>query len=865
MDPKAYRLPTHARPERYDVEITASPSTDAFSGRVRVHLNLESSAASVEMHARDLELTEATFDANGSKQPAEVTLHADRQTVSFRPERPLQAGSAQLDVRFSGKLNPSMHGIYLATDGTHRAVCTQCEATDARGIFPCFDEPSFKAAIGWTIRAPKDLVALSNGALEAYRDEGDERVWSFEPTPKVSSYLAALSIGAFEGTEAKEINGVPLRVYAPQGKLDQTGYALDYTARLLPWYEAYFDCAYPFGKYDQIAVPGFDAGAMENVGLVLFRQNLLLMDAKSASWRQEKLIAKVIAHEFAHMWFGNLVTMKWWDDLWLNEAFAEWMAHKAVDALSADYHVWDDFQDDKNRALVDDALPTTHPIWSPVDTPEQAIEMFDVITYQKGCAVMRMLENFLGEEPFREGLRAYMKAFEYDNAAGADLWEKLEASSGQPVKKLVESWIKVPGFPILDCDIVIEDGRSALRVSQSRFFSSASAEAGRDATWTVPMVVRYADDGGVREHRFLLDQKTQTEPLPGTGKVRWCYPNANEIGFYRVRPQKTLAQQLLSDGLGQLTAVEQLGLLEDQWAAVRNASSTIDQFVDVLEAMGRRNGGTAPIDNHNLLRGVADRIGTIDLLLRDADADAERKTFRAWARQMLAPPMAELGTEPKDGEPQNDVQRRATLLHAMGHIVEDPSTIAAAEAIAARERDDPSSVDPNLAGTCLGIAARFGDEARHAQWVQTYEDRKRAGAPPQTTLRYLYTLGQFRPEALTERTLQLIDSGVIPQEAVGSLLGLLVSVRHAQNLAWKHMQSDWETLKKRVGDMGISRLVEAVGALRYEHRSDVVSFFEANPPGGAERALARALTSMDEREELRARVTPALLARFAAR
>ena len=856
-----HRLPKNVRPVRYSVELSSDPGTPTFSGKVETELELSGPTDVIEMHSRELTLEGASFTAAGKTEPLTIELDPSRQIVRFRAAAPLRATRGRLRVRFAGPLAASMHGIYLATDGTARAVCTQCEATDARAIFPCFDEPEFKAEIEWSIHTADGLVALSNGPLVEQKLVAGKRQFRFAPTRKVSSYLAALAIGDFEGSAERVVEGIPLKVWATKGKAAQTEFGLDYTARLLPWYEDYFAVKYPFHKYDQVAVPGFDAGAMENIGLVLFRQNLLLMDPGTSSWRQEKLIAKVIAHEFAHMWFGNLVTMRWWDDLWLNEAFAEWMAHKAVNAMSPDYRVWEDFQDDKNRALIDDALPATHPIWTPVETPDQAIEMFDVITYQKGCAVMRMLENFLGEAPFREGLRRYMKAYAYANAAGPDLWRELGAASGQPVDALMKSWIAVAGFPMVSVSL---EGNK-LTVSQRRFYSSPSrAMEPNDQLWSVPMVVRYEDDEGIKVHRFIAGERESTAVLPSKGTPRWCYPNAEEIGFYRVRPDVTMLSKLLGGGLDKLSAVEQMGLLEDQWALVRSAQSTIDTFLSVLEAMTETNhaSGRAPIADHNVLRTVVDRLGTVEALLEEAEATAELERFRAFVRSSFTKPLAEIGLTPRAGESQNDVQRRAVLVHAMAKLGRDPAIVDAAIRYAEEERKDPRSVDPNLVGPCLTVAAILGDAVRYQRWIETFRQRKDSGAPPQVTLRYLYTFAEFRLPELVQRTVGLVKDGTVPQEATSPILGQLLSNRHSRMQAWEYVQSTWTELRTRVGDMGLSRVVEAVAGLPYSERAAIVAFFEKNPPSGAERALARALERLDEREELRLRVTPRLLARF---
>ena len=676
----AHRLPTAIRPRSYVIEINADPAWPTFHGTVRMRLDVTEPAAVVEMHARELELSNATI--NG--QPSRIEVDAATEIVRFAPSRELSAGdTVELSVAFVGTPNPGMHGLYLARDGAEVALATQCEATDARAIFPCFDEPAFKASIQWIIRTARDSVALANGPLTDVKLEADgRRTWHFAPTAPVSSYLAAMTVGRYEAPPATHTNGTPLRVWALTGKREQTSFAQSFTAGLFPWYEDYFGVPYAYAKYDQVAVPGFDAGAMENVGLVLFRQNLLLMDPRSASWNQEKLIAKVIAHELAHMWFGNLVTMSWWDDLWLNEAFAEWFAHKAIHAVAPQYQVWNDFQLDKNRALTDDAMPTTHAVWTAVETPSEALEMFDVITYQKGCAVMRMLESFIEEQPFRDGIRAYMSAFAGRNARGDDLWSHLEHASGRPVGRLMRSWIEQPGFPLLT---VALQGRD-VELAQQRFSSLPGAEPSPQI-WNVPVILKFEDDEGVKRHRLVLSDRQQTVELPAAGEVKWVYGNADEVGFYRVHHADGIDRLPVA----QLTAPEQMGLLEDQWSLVRNGTSGIDRFVPMIDAFAKST-------DHNVLRALSDRLSMLDRLLVDSGDSAAQAAFRSRLRRDFAHHFEALGFAPSPGEPQERIQRRAVVLHVLGVLAEDEAVIAEARRQTETERNDARAIDPNLAG-----------------------------------------------------------------------------------------------------------------------------------------------------------------------
>lgn len=854
MNPKAYRLPRDLWPLAYRIELDVAPDREDFGGAVEMELRVDAPSAEIVLHAKALQIEEVTVHQGGASRPSHWSLDADREVLQVALDEALESGPATLQVRYRGALSKNMHGLYLAADGDERAVCSQCEATDARAIFPCFDEPEFKASLAWTVRAPQGMVVLTNGALlEVENDEAAAAsVWRFAPTEPVSSYLAALCLGDFESSGIAPVREIPTQVWALRGKAEHTEFARDFTVKLIPWYETYFGQPYPYGKYDQVAVPGFDAGAMENIGLVLFRQNYLLMKPGSASWGQEKIIALVIAHELAHMWFGNLVTMKWWDDLWLNEAFAEWFAHKAVAAIAPDYQVWDDFQGQKARAMGDDALPTTHAIWNEVQTPAEALEMFDVITYQKGCAVMRMLESYLGADDFASGIRAYMAAHRGKNAEGRDLWSALQAASGAPVDALMQSWVRQPGFPVLR--LSWSDG--ALSVSQRRFYSSPARAANPgDQRWQVPVVLRYADDAGEHSARFLLSEAEQTESLPVQGALRWCVGNAGELGFYRVEYDAGLQSALAGHATSVLSPVEQMGWLSDQWALLRNGRLDFAGIWPAIEALSSST-------DHHVLKTVAGCLASVEHLLEVEGNEAAWSAFRGWVRAKMAPQADRLGFVGRSGEPRADEQSRGTVLSLLASTGADEAALERIRGEVAKEQETPESVDPNLAGALVAIVARAGDEKTHQRYLEVYQARRRASAAPQLSLRYLYALPAFRDPAAVDATLRAIEDGLVPQEAVGSMLSALFSVRAAQAAAWTYLTTHWAALRPRVGDMGLSRLVEAVGQLPFERRGEVEAFFAAHDHAGAERALERALERMDAFEEFRQRVTPDLLRHF---
>ena len=854
MNPKAYRLPTHVLPRRYDIDIDTRLGREEFGGNVAIQVEIKEACEAIELHARDLKITSSCLKTTAKELKGKVEPNTESEMVAIEFEETIPVGPATLNLAFEGKVSVGLEGLYLAQDGPEKCLCTQCEETDARAIFPCFDEPTFKAQFAWKVTTAPDATVLANGPLVSCTDstDGKSKTWQFAPTKPMSSYLVALVIGDISGTPEEVVNGTPIRVWAMTGKEQMGQFAHEYTKRLLPWFEDYFGVPYHFDKYDQAAVPGFAAGAMENSGLVTFRQQYLLMNPQTVSWQAEKAIAHVVAHEFAHMWFGNLVTMKWWDDLWLNESFAEWVSYKAVNALSPDYKLWNDFQAGKNSALVSDALESTHPIYSHVETAAEIAELFDNITYEKGCAVMRMLENFLGEDAFRDGLRTYMKEFGEGNAAGADLWRHLQNAAGQPVTDIMESWVNQEGYPVLKLTL---DG-STLKVSQQRFFSSPTASGERGQLWHVPLVVRYEDDNGIHETRTLLPEREGTVELKAKGAIKWCYANSDEIGFYRQNPDAMLLKGVLAN-LEKLTPLEQMGLLSDQWALVRNGTNKINGVLDALTAI-------AKVDEYSVLRSVVGRLHGIEELLESAGDQVALEKFRAWVKDSFQARLDRLGYEPKDEESQNNAQSRSTLIDAMVTLAQDESAIKKATEWADKEAEDSKSVDGNLAGTFVSAAAQFGDKERFEKYVKTYESRREAGHSPQETGRYLNSLPNFRKPDLVKKVFKLLDDEVLPQESRGPLLRMMLGERHSQEEAWEYLKKNWVPLRS-LGDMWTNFLVEGTGNLPASKRADMVAFYDKTLNGLAEKSYARALEILDQQEEFKARTKDDLVGWFKSR
>ena len=488
------RLPAGVVPRHYAIELAPDLEAATFAGTVAIDVDIEDPVESITLNAAELSIIGAQL-ITASSEAVELDSHLDAESERLTLTRRngsdcFAAGPARLDISFDGVLNDQLHGFYRSTytddaGATHTIATTQFESTDARRAFPCFDEPALKATFATTLIVEDGLLAVSNTAetgREALED-GRVRV-SFATTMPMSTYLVAFVVGRLEATEPIDCGGVPLRVVHRPGRADQTGFALDVAAHALEWFSGYYGLPYPSDKVDLVAIPDFAFGAMENLGCVTFREVLLLVDPRAASQPELQQVAKVINHELAHMWFGDLVTMAWWEGIWLNEAFATFMETACTDAYRPDWRVWSTFCRSRASALATDALDSTRAVEYPVHSPAEAEDMFDVITYEKGAALVRMLEQYLGLETFRAGVRLYLRRHAYSNTVTEDLWRALAEASGEPVGQIMDGWIHQGGYPA----VTATPTDHGLRVSQHHF--TLDPERADERSWVVPLRLR---------------------------------------------------------------------------------------------------------------------------------------------------------------------------------------------------------------------------------------------------------------------------------------------------------------------------------------------------------------------------------------
>ncbi|MGH7823253.1 MAG: M1 family metallopeptidase, partial [Candidatus Binatia bacterium] len=786
--PSRFRLSPRIRPTEYDVHLEPDLANGTFAGRVRIAVALERPEAAIRLHAVDLKIDSGAAFRDGSEMRARVAAQPHDETIELRFRDRLPAGRSTLALRYHGRLGQHLRGLYAARSGERRYAFTQLEAADARRMMPCFDEPSFKARFRISVTAAEGETVISNGPLEREEVSVGGRTVHFAPTPPLSTYLLALAVGPLESSRVEQVGATTVRTWHVPGKGVLTEFGLEAAAAALRRLEDYFGIPYPYGKLDLVAVPDFEAGAMENAGAVFFRETLLLIDPATASLSERKRTAEVIAHELAHMWYGDLVTMAWWDDLWLNEAFATWMAYKVVDDWRSEWRMWQGYEHDRASALALDALANTHPIYARVRSVAEATENFDAITYEKGAAVVRMIEHYLGAEPFRDGVRLYMHRHREGNAVAADLWRALEEASGREVARVAQAWIEKPGFPL----VRLGRRNGGLTVRQERFFADPRIPAAkRRSRWPLPLVVKHVvgsespsfrrnpesrgldpgsrrgddidrGDGGELE-RFLVDGASAKVRLARGADRSLLFGNAGAGGFYRVEHDESTRSALVSRLPETLSAVERMALVGDQWALVRAGKAAVESFLDVADALGEET-------DYDVLDGVGGPLGLIDEQVLAPESPVQAR-FRAWIARRFGPALLRLGWAAASGEDDPTRLRRAALVRLVGLIAEEPGILAEARLRLDEYVADRRSLEANLADAVVSLAARVGDETLY----ERYRGLVAEARTPHERRRFLLSLGSFRNRECVRRTLQAVLTSDIPTQDVAFVLVRLLA------------------------------------------------------------------------------------------
>ncbi|MGC4097702.1 MAG: M1 family metallopeptidase [Nitrospira sp.] len=805
-----YRLPRHVIPTRYDLRLEPDLNGATFTGQVTIAITVKQTTQTILLNAVDLVIQSAMVEGENQRQfKAHIELEPQTQRVGLSFQEPIQPGDWRLHLSFHGKLNDQLRGFYRSTyndaSGTTQTLAaTQFEATDARRAFPCWDEPDFKAVFATTLVVEPQLAAISNTSVISESVEGAKKVVRFADSIKMSTYLVAFVVGRLEATERVWVGKTPLRLWAVPGKQPLTSFGRDIAAASLTFFQNYYGMPYPGDKLDLLAIPDFASGAMENLGAITFRETALLVNERTGTHAELERVADVVAHENAHMWFGDLVTMSWWNGLWLNEAFATFMEILAVDFWKPEWKRWESFSVARAAAFSVDGLASTRPIEYPVRAPKDADAMFDILTYEKGASVLRMLEQHIGPTAFRDGVRQYLRTHAYENADTKDLWTALGTVASQPVPELMNGWIFQPGFPLVTAEV----HGNELRLSQQRFTCIAHASTA-EQLWQIPIQIRLAIGDRTEHRRLLLTEKETTLQLP-TG-VTSVFVNEGGHGFYRVRHRAPLLEQLLDQGLDRLAPIERFALASDAWATTVAGLTALPEYLRFTAHFGHER-------DKNVWAVMLDSFSFMNRIITQED----RPALEAFVRDRVKPAVRHLGWDPQPGESDLARQLRGDLLGALGRLGNDVETQREAADRYQRYRKDPTTVDPNVVPALVAMLAHTGDTARYDEFSTRY----RTATTPQEERRYLFSLATFRSKDLLKRTLVRTINGEIRTQDAPFIVGALMTNVDGRELAWEFVKANWDQMDRLFPKQGLRRMCGGiVGLATPALEQDVRQFF----------------------------------------
>jgi aminopeptidase N len=830
----AQRLSTNVIPSHYSLDFMPDLKTATFSGNEVIDVNIKEPTNTITLNSNELKFESVGVIYQHGEQKGSVSFDTDKEQATLTFPNTIPAGDATLRIQFTGILNDKLRGFYLSKTERRSYAVTQFESTDARRAFPCFDEPAFKATFQVKLTIDKGDTAISNTPIASDKDAGDwlpdgkHHTVTFETTPKMSTYLLAFVVGDFQCTSGEQ-DGVKLRICATPDKVKLTPFALDVAKFALHYYDNYFGIHFPLKKLDLIGIPDFEAGAMENFGAITFRETDLLLDPKTATFRTQRNATLAIVHEMAHQWFGDLVTMQWWDNIWLNEGFATWMENKCTGAMHPDWNVPQFVAADEQRTLNVDAQPTTRAIRASADTPDEIEQMFDSIAYNKSGAVLLMVENYLGEETFRKGVHAYLAAHEYGNATAEDFWNAQTEVSHKPIDKIMESMVAQRGAPILEFG---PPAAGQVSVAQSRFFLSPGITPDPAQKWMLPVCFKA---GAAGQDCQVLTPSSASLAAPAS---KIFFANAGGKGYYRSAYAPDQYAALVAHVETGLTPEERISLTGDEWAQVRADKAPVGDYLNLVAALSSD-------DSEDVLASAVDNVSIITDTV--ASTQQERDALAAWTRRTFLPVYAGLGNAADSGT-SNQRDLLAYLFGVLAARGKDADLLAQARSVADRYLADPASVDPTFGQTALGIAAENGDSALFDKLEKIYE----TSSDPEMQEVALRELVTFRNPDLLERALEYSVSSKVRNQDSAIQFNLAMRIPENRDQAWKFIKTHWDQVKTEfTPEMGSYFVAGTGNFCSVEARDDVKNFFASHKVPAADVAVRHALEHIDGCIELR--------------
>ena len=844
------KLPKEVVPTEYSIRIVPDIDKLMFTGTETVKLSVHSSVHQLVLNALEVAITRASVDGKALPQSA-IKIDEKAELLTLELPSELSVGDHTLALTFSGKINQQGQGLFYmryqeqGTGAKKIALGTQFEATDARRLFPCWDEPSFRARFQLTAVVPENWLAVSNMPIESEEKIADRKEIRFAATPSMSSYLNVFVAGELDLIESRS-GHTQIRVITTKGKAELGRYALEATAQILKYYNDYFGAPYPLPKLDQIALPGGFGGAMENWGGITYYESALLFDPKNSSAETKQDIYEVLAHEVAHQWFGDLVTMAWWDNLWLNEGFASWMGTKCTAHFNPQWEVWlrRNLPRDptrrvgiaKEQAMEGDARSTTHPIQQPVATEAEANSAFDDITYKKGQSFLRMLESFLGEDVFREGIRRYVAAHKYSNSTTADLWNALSESSGQPIAEIAAGWTEQPGFPM----VKVKRGEGGkVSLTQERF--TINSKNAPPLEWKIPLT--YSIIGEAPASLLMTGKSERLQNIPADRALKL---NVKGAGNYRVEYDEPSWNSLLRT-LPQMGVEDRVNLLSDAWALVQANRASVSGYFGLVDKLPS---STELAEREQI-------INVLDFINRLLIGHPEREKFQAYARSILRPTFDALGWEAKAGEPATAGNLRASLINALGDLNDQEIVVGCRERFK-KYLSNPQSLQPDLRPPILAVVGRYADEAT---WNQLHELGLKTTSTEEKQ-NYYDALAGAIDSTLVKKTLPIALTDELPTSRAVFLVSKVARESDHPEIAWDFAKANMKALLAKTDALGANRYAPSLFTFfSDDSRADELKVYaKLNLPAESATNVAKAVDEIQFRSEFKKRLANQLSA-----
>lgn len=814
------RLPKHIVPLRYQLSFHPNLENFTFDGNEQIQLKFLKAGNTIVLHAIELKITKASWvSKTQSLNALKISYNTKLETVTLVFPKQIK-GSGKLNLEFSGIINEDLRGFYKSAYShnakqKHLAV-TQFAATDARRTFPCFDEPNLKAVFDVAFFVPKHLSVISNTVEKniTHHSTGHKTV-KFAATPKMSTYLLAFVIGELKTKQITTKNGVVIRVITTADKINQSQFALRIAKQSLEFLNDYFAIKYPLPTLDLIAVPDFTAGAMENWGAIVFRETALLIDENHSSFSSKQQVAEIVAHELVHQWFGNLVTMDWWTQLWLNESFAHYMSHHTINAIHPEWNVWTKFLlSEQSKGLLMDSLHSTHPVETIVNHSDEINQIFDAISYCKGASILRMLANYLGEEDFRDGLRYYLKKHSYKNTKSIDLWNALEKISGKPVRKLMRAWTEEPGYPFVQAQL---SGKS-LMLKQNKFNLLPKGPEAKQTLWQIPLQL----SSGLTE-ATLLTKKSELKILKQTPD--YIQLNHGQFGFFRVLYDPAMLAKLLrAMKLGKMTSTDQLGLLSDLAQFCKAGHLPTEVYLEAVQYISNKN-------SYIIWKEVSNTLTEIHNVF------PQLKNLDKFSVKLFEPLIKTLGYQRRTKETQSESLLRALVIGSLAKSGHAP-TIKFAEQLFNKHLKG-IKIHPDYREAIYLIAANKGSDKRYSQLLNLY----RQETMQEERRRIARALFLFHKPAQIKTNFQFLLSDEVRSHDVAYLVNTALAEPAVRSLVWPKLAAQWKEVNHKIrSGFQLSSLISSLEhfASAQDYRQ-IVKFFKDKKISAAKSAYKNSL------------------------